>query len=270
METANKYIREYQSFSSFNTWVRCAMQYEWRYLKRVKIPPGVALVEGSTGHKALEFNYVQKVSSQVDLPVDDVLDVVSDEWESRKVEVEDWEGKKPGDLKDRLVKTVKKYQKSHAPEIQPVEVESRYDIVVEGVKMRLYMDLVDKSPKIRDTKFVEKTRSQNEVDADMQLTIYSYAKGLPFVSMDCVVKSDKNPRVNVIESRRGDRDFERLEHRIPLYTKSIQTGIFPPADISWWGCSKKWCGFWAICEGGGKRTGRKIFDIKNTTLKEML
>lgn len=91
-------MRDYQSFSSLNTYSTCGMRYYFRYCEGIKVPPSVAILQGDSVHVGLEVNDKQKIESLVDLPVDDVLDATSTQFEKKRVEVEDWEGQNKGTI----------------------------------------------------------------------------------------------------------------------------------------------------------------------------
>ena len=261
-------MREYESFSSLNTYRRCGMQYYFMYCEGIKAPPSVALIQGSSIHRGQEFNFKQKIESKTDLPLDDVLDCVSDEFEARKTEVEKWENTDPGKAKDETICVAEHVHTTHNPTIQPVEVEVEYLTECEGVQLKTIIDLIDIDGFIRDVKVVGRAKSQSDADNDMQLTIYSYVTGLKNVVFDCFIKaresemrfkngcltvhSKKKPRVVTLKSTRTEKDWQRLANIVPALLKGIKNEVFLPADPTWWGCSERFCGYWHICKYGGK------------------
>ena len=91
------------SHSQISMWLRCPRQWEYRYVAGLKIPPSGPLIVGSAYHSALEGNFIQKVSSMVDLPLSDCLDIFSDAWEERLSgeELIVWDQLGPGECKDQ-------------------------------------------------------------------------------------------------------------------------------------------------------------------------
>lgn len=253
-------VREFQSFSSLSTFLRCPMQYYFRYCEGIKAPPAVALLEGSAGHKGNEANYKQKIDTRKDLPVDDVLDAVSTEFDARAPEVEDWEGQKKGEVKDGIVKLMRLVHKVHYPTVQPVECEKEYVVEVQGSTLKVYRDLKDEAGYIRDSKFVKRARSQGDADKDLQLTIYSYCDRTDKVAFDCFVKGKTN-KVAVVESRRTNEDWTRLERMVPALLTAIESGSFYPCDPASWSHSPDYCGYWNICPYGGKNTNPVQIDL---------
>jgi len=256
----NMYERDFHSFTSMSTYIRCGLQYEFRYGQGIKTPPAVAVIEGSAGHKGQELNYKQKIESRIDLPIGDVLDAVSTTFDDRAGEVEDWEDQKPGDAKDEIINVMRVVHKEHFPIIQPVEVEEERFFDVGSQPFKVYRDLKDENGWVRDTKFTKRAKSQGDADNDLQLTVGSYLDKTEKVCFDCMVKS-KKPRVAVIPSHRGPEHWAKLESRVPKILDAISKGIFLPADPTSWACSKKFCGYWNICEQGAKYKATVIVDV---------
>jgi len=262
------YMRDYQSFSSLSTYMRCGIQYAMRYVEGIKTPPAVALITGSAGHKGVEVNMVQKIDTRVDLPLDEVLDATAGEFDVRAEEVEDWEGVKPGAEKDNIIGLMKVVHTKHFPKVQPAQVEQEYILDIQGQKMKAYIDLIDDRDVVRDNKFVKRAKSQGDTDKDMQLSLYSYATRKTDVAFDCMIKGKND--VKTVTSKRDIRDWERIETIIPALVKGIKAGIFLPAEPTHWCCSEKFCGYWNLCPQGGKRTNAVRVDMgANETINEM-
>ena len=60
--------------------LRCAHQFERRYLRGEIIPPGIAARRGSATHQAARINHDQKLHSQEDLPLGDLQDAARDHY----------------------------------------------------------------------------------------------------------------------------------------------------------------------------------------------
>ena len=73
--------KKHLSFTQINMFLRCARQYEFRYIKGLRRPPSGALILGKSWHKAVELNYSQKIQTEKDLPIEDVQDCFSDAFE---------------------------------------------------------------------------------------------------------------------------------------------------------------------------------------------
>ena len=67
--------------SMINTWLRCGVQFERRYLLGDIIPPGVAARRGSAGHKGADLNARNMIEHDGQImPLDSLQDAVRDEF----------------------------------------------------------------------------------------------------------------------------------------------------------------------------------------------
>ena len=55
------------SVSQIKMFLRCPLQYKYRYIDNLKIPPTGSLLLGSSVHSSLEGNYRQKIETKQDL-----------------------------------------------------------------------------------------------------------------------------------------------------------------------------------------------------------
>jgi hypothetical protein len=97
-------------------------------------------------------------------------------------------------------------------------------------------------------------------DTSLQLSIYALAAQVTegripdFVALDYLVETKKkdgsvsNRYYVPTLAKRTLEDVEVDLRRIENFAQVMKTGSFTPADPTWWGCSKKWCGFWERCE----------------------
>ena len=80
------------------------------------------------------------------------------------------------------------------------------------------------------------------------------------VAFDCFVKT-KTPKVVVVTSTRTEADWLRMKNYVDGLVEGIKEGIFLPADPASWACGEQYCGYWNMCECGGKKINSKIIDI---------
>lgn len=115
------------SFSQLNMLLRCGMQYEFRYIKGLKIAPSGSMIRGRSCHKSEESNFKQKIKTNFDLPTEQVKDIFSDEWERNKYQIqwseEELNGESPikveGKFKDTGIGLIEVYHKELAPLCYP-------------------------------------------------------------------------------------------------------------------------------------------------------
>ena len=97
-------------------------------------------------------------------------------------------------------------------------------------------------------------------DSSLQLSIYALAayvtEGIlpDVVALDYLIETKKkdgsvsNRYYVPTLAQRTLEDVEVDLNRIENFAQVMKSGSFTPADPTWWGCSKKWCGYWERCE----------------------
>lgn len=243
------------SHSQISMFLRCPRQWEFRYVKGLKMPPSGALILGSSYHKALEANFAQKVESEIDLGLEDVLDAFSDHWETRLEQEKDiqWEDLKPGVLKDQGISIVTLYHQQEAPQIQPVAVEIPYGKVIADTSFVGSVDLVERRGTVIDHKTSARAYNQDEVDKDIQATAEAFMVGRPINHEFHVAIKTKVPKIQKVASIRTIDDILWWLDLVRGVIAQMRSGIAPPNPTTW-ACSPKWCGFWSICRGGASKT----------------
>jgi hypothetical protein len=262
LEESTLYLpRGYLSVSQVGMYMRCGLQYKYRYVDDVIKPPGVALVEGSAMHKALEVGLIEKMQAGTVTPVDVMLDAWQDSWKQKKTEVEDWgdegEQKVAETVENRGHTLIKMYHGTHLPERHPTGVEKRFWTMMGDTRTPVlgYIDLVDvetvdqiPGPTVVDHKVVRAAKSQADTDSDMQLTVYAQAIGTPRVRFDSFCKT-KKPQIKTTRSMRTTQDYKWVAHVFDTVAQNISKGVFLPADPASWVCSRKFCGYYDSCRG---------------------
>jgi len=223
------------SATQMKMYLRCPLQFKYRYVDGLKIPPTSALTLGKSIHSALEANYKQKIGTKIDLSTEQVLDVFSDKWETEVKETTFEEGEKPGAVKDDGIKLVSTYHKQISPTIVPKFVEKDFELPFENVDYTLkgYIDLIDTKDVIIDHKTTKRSMSQEDVGSDLQLSCYALAyrsilgeqeKELRF---DVMVRT-KTPKIQQIVTTRTQEDINRFLKILGHISKAIKSGAFYP------------------------------------------
>ena len=258
---------------------RCGLQYQYRYVEGKLRPPGVAMVVGTATHRAVEENLENKIHHGELLSQEEVESLASDAfdatWLGDEPELSDLEkeaGKKAtkGVAKDKAVQLSSLHHSDIAPILTPETVEEKFRLELIGrpVDLAGTIDIVEKdgdSYVVRDTKTSGKTPSADTADRSTQLTMYALAvessrgKRPEKVTLDYLVKL-KKPKSVVLESTRGDEDYQMLMKLVDASSKVIEAGAFMPAPQDAWWCSNRWCGYWNICPYGarGKTSPNKL------------
>jgi hypothetical protein len=241
--------------------MRCGLQYKFRYVDDLIRPPGVALIEGSAMHKALEVGLKEKMDAGTVAPISVMLDAWHDSWKKKKKEVKDWgdggKDKTERTIEGRAHSLVRQYHTDHLPQRNPTGVEQRFWTMIGETRTPVlgYIDLVDvdvvneiSGPTVVDHKVVRAAKSQSDADSDMQLTVYAQATGTPRVRFDSFCKT-KIPKIKTIRSMRTTQDYKWAASIFDSVAQSVSKGVFMPADPTGWTCTRKFCGYYDSCRG---------------------
>lgn len=248
---------DHVSNSMHNLWCKCGVAFEFSYLKWIKLPGTAAMYRGGAMHVASEVNFKQKLKTKEDLPLNDLKDACRDSFvKSCKKgilipKVDRW--RKNDLLNTELNSSIKNtecYSKEIAPKIMPAIVEKKlsYDL---GLDLPLVgvLDVADVNHVITDLKSTEKKKPKGWEHKELQPSFYTplykaYTDIWPKFEYHIIKKGEDDVR----DSTRTETDCKQLLARIDIFIKSIQTGIFKPAEPGHWICSEKWCGYWPLCK----------------------
>lgn len=250
------------SISSIQTYMKCGVQWYFRYVEGLKIPPGVAMVKGRSFHKAEEENFRQKMESHQDLPVEEVKEVFSSTYDYEIQDARIREDEDIGVEKDSGLIALAEFHVKRAPQIVPVGVEESNAIEVGGHAFVSRIDLLDGDKAIRDLKLKSKTPPEDAAKVDMQLTGYdlTYRKtrgeAPSKLVLDCAI-STKVPKLVQREAPPRSLDvLEAFENHVSTVVDAIGKGVFLPAPSDSWVCTEKWCGYFDQCKFGRKRSAK--------------
>lgn len=247
---------EHLSFSSLNTWLLCPRSWRLHYLEEVRPPVSPALVFGSAFHETVEAHIAKKD----EMPL-------ATRWckcwaEQLEQEVA-WD--KPTEFYEDLgvamlssptivesIESIEPFFTGENPTI-----ESRVELQVPGVEVPIigFVDLIEADGIPCDIKTAARAWNQGKADGDLQPTVYLAALNQQgYTSPDwrfryrIFTKNMKNPKAQVLETRRTAKDLFWMFTMVQEIWAAIQAGSFPPNNTSF-KCSPKWCQFWDICRG---------------------
>lgn len=129
---------------------RCLEQYRRRYVLGEKEPPAVNMLWGSADHEAMEESFRHHLGTGRHLAVDDVKVAFAASLDKRvdkegglgeilfdTVLTGDDRKKAIADVKDKGVELVGAYREQAAPNLEPIAVEERFAISIDGVPLEL-------------------------------------------------------------------------------------------------------------------------------------
>lgn len=264
-------------------YLRCGKQWEYRYVRGIISPPSAALTVGSSFHRALKHNFTQKITSGIDLPKEELLDVYSADFEQRAVETE-WGGDDKGEQKDMGAKLVELHREKLAPTIQPEKVEEKFTLETDkGFDLGGTIDLIEKDGTVVDSKTSGKRYEEDSIARKIQPALYDFAyealtgKKAAGFRYDVVLKLKTKAETQQIRSEVTPEDRSWMINTVNNVHKAMEAGVAMPAPEApgvWW-CSEKFCGYWNMCKGKNRRpkveeVNRKldgIFPVKRRTDK---
>lgn len=281
--------RGYLSVSQVNNVISCAHAWELQYVDGKPPKRSARPFQGVQVHRAVEQVLQQRIDTGVLPPLDVALDIFSDEFDSSKKMVDDWDGEDPDFVKKIGLECTKAYHEEAADAATPVEVEKKFHTVVTAKdgKFRLpilgridsiqvqthseqeYQDIrekiaaagddptaalaqITKPLRIHDLKVVTDKWNLNDLENDLQFAIYAGVTHTPDVQVDQVVKGRaKVPRPRY-EQLVATISNKQIKHSIEVaagVAKTIALGHFPMTAPDSWKCSERWCSMWRFCRG---------------------
>ncbi len=256
---------DHLSVSSVNLFLRCPEKWRRRYIdQEYEGPVSSNMILGSAVGAAEGHADQQVIDDGYRPSVDQVVDLFADEFEDRTGREEiDWGERKPGEVKDTGVGAVKAYEKDIAPTFEPVSVERRFTLQLEGVEWGFigYFDVEDADGRVRDRKVRGRKLASAEADTDIQPTGFLLARraegnrasGFVF---DTMVKT-KTPYAEPVPTDRTDAQLDAFTHRLYGIAAEIhwrlENDVWAGAAPGAWWCSNSMCGYWDRCQFGGLR-----------------
>jgi len=259
MERLDSKGRTYFSASSLDTFARCPVQYELRYIDEIKKPSSLKMEFGTAMHGALQYNnehMIQFNNTPADL--EEVLEAFRILWKEGQVICERTEEDESPEVYEKDgIDMLTKYMKEVAKNTFPQKTEVKFDLMLDDdLHIAGFIDKIDNDV-IVDYKCGSKSFSQEEVDLNTQLTMYSAAyrkqegkieEGVAVEQLyrsTAKTKREERHSIKTHLSRRLAEDIERLKYRMRKAKKLILNGIFMPAD-NYMVCS--WCSFREECK----------------------
>jgi len=252
----NTFLAEVLSPSQISLFLNCPAKWMFRYLLDLKDPGTAATSLGKAFHETIAHNFRQKRETTRDLPLAECVEFFGNVLGRELEEVKLQKDESPMELLELGTTMVAKYLGEAAPLIQPAAVESRVAGIIGGVRVSGYVDLLDAEGRLIDSKSAIKPIKGIAHYHRLQLT--SYAMITPAATGACRLDTvTKGKTVTLVQKSFcvSEKDRQYAEIVYPMVQDSIREGIFLPRRGSPL-CSKRYCGFWRICEkefGGSVR-----------------
>jgi len=245
------------SHSKLSTFEQCPLKFKFRYIEKIK-PDIENTIEGFLGtkvHEALEWVYSEILKDKArEFTLDEVIKYYAISWNqdyTNEIKIVKQE-LTAEDYFNRGIKFLIDYYTTHSPfKDSTIDIEKRIYLDLEdGNKIIGFIDRLVHNKEtnifeIHDYKTSGFLKSQEELDKDRQLALYSIAIKELFEEAEEVHLVwhflDFNKK---IVSKRTDEQLEQLKQEILQLIKKIEsTTEFPPCPSNL--CS--WCEFQSHC-----------------------
>jgi hypothetical protein len=257
--------------SGLETLSMCGERFRRRYVEQEWAPPSVRMAIGT----AVDRSITEDLQSQIEqgrlLPVEQVQDIARDaldrEWErgvsTTQEDLSEGLSHSKDSAVDMSVNLAAFHRNEVAGQIEPVAVQWHWVLDIEGLPIQLAgtVDIKERRG-VRDTKTSSKAPQKDLADKSLQLTTYALAlRMIPpeegglgtmpeQVALDYVIQTPKRREAKhyPLVSIRTEADLSHLLERVAQAHRMIQAGLFMPAPIVAWWCSKTFCEFHSTCK----------------------
>lgn len=169
------------------------------------------------------------------------------------------------EAEDKVSRLTYTYHEAYGKTSKPFEVEMPFTLNIEGIYTPIvgFMDLIEgpfrmhddkEAYIIIDTKTATKSPPEDDIDEDLQLSIYDMAFRQIFnkkpyrLKKRWVVDTTEVKVIEQVAEARSPEQLDRVINRIKVTEQCIQKQMFLPAPQGCWWCSKKWCNYWDDCK----------------------
>ena len=244
----------------------CGEAFRRKYIEGERSWYGTAAAIGIATHKSAEEDLNNKLSFCNLLPDESIADYAADSfeliWDTEDIELTKEEKEDRFGVhdraKDQVIQLAELHHKDLAPTIDPLQIEERLELQVEGVPLTLvgYADVIETDNTIRDLKTRGKTPKATDAQDDIGLQFYSLIQDVKGyrpkeLALDVLVKTKQPKRVTVTSP--AQKDHDATLGRIERAAQIIQSGAYMPAEPTHWKCSEKFCEFFDDCRWGRRR-----------------
>ena len=278
----------YFSYSSLRAYSVCHKYYYWMYLSGLKFERfAPKMILGSALHSAFELLVEGKKQNKVvtlaeaHTTMSDYLDTNVKDYEAQMAQaLADGNELPPIEWGDRISSQAEYarlgrdmltlFFNTSLKTVDPIEVEKLfiYNFPFKNLPGTMpftgFIDLIETymgEPMITDHK-TGRERSQEEVDVNDQLTLYSFAEKTPAVSFESYSIGStggktparaRPPKILKIVGRRTIQDYERTHEDFESLLLSIKAGNFArTGKENPMVCGPKQCQYYSVCLGRNK------------------
>ncbi|MFZ5845360.1 MAG: ATP-dependent helicase [Patescibacteria group bacterium] len=247
-EISTRAALDYLSYSQLETFSTCPLQYKYRYVLRIPVPPSAALTFGDTIHRTLRAFY-ELVKAGEKPSRDKLIELYEVNWSSLGFGDKRYEEKMKKQGRELLLGF---YEKGYDPQQVPTDLEQPFKIkITPTLKLAGKIDRVDTFPdgkiEIIDYKTGQALKKR-DATRDLQLTVYALAATDPgiyhkppekvIVSFYFLEGQEK------ISATRESQQLEEAKQEIAQKAEEVARSDFQPTP----GKHCDFCEFRLICE----------------------
>jgi DNA helicase-2/ATP-dependent DNA helicase PcrA len=250
-EIEGKLVRQlitYLSYSQIDTFITCPLQYKYRYILKIPVPPTAAGSFGTSIHGTLQKFY-EEVRRGKEPTKDDLVSILEKTWLPVGYSSRQYEEK----MKKRGEEMLKAfYEKFYDPNVVPKSLEQLFKIkLTKTLKIGGKIDRVDEmfSGKLEIIDYkTGKRPKEKEIEENLQMTVYALAatdKGLYNKKPEEVTLSFYFLGTQEkISSTRTGKQLNEARKKLIEKAEEIARSSFKPKVGPW--CD--FCDFKLICE----------------------
>lgn len=240
---------DHLSASSVGMYLRCGVQWEFRYVRGLKVPPGGALVRGKALDEAANLHYREKARGH-GLKEPDFVEAAVQAHGSIVENEETALDMTEGQSRDVVAKASRGYYQGAARLLTPrsrEDVQRKFVTTLDGCEVVGFVDLITDADQVVDTKLKGRLPDQAALDRDLQLGTYAWLTGLSRLALAIAQPSG---RTTIVWTERDAEDIRRVQRLYSRVWAGVGAGIAVPAQPDSWACTPAWCGYWSRCEFG--------------------
>lgn len=252
------------SYSQISALLRCARAYQYHYLEKIPTALPARMLLGRCYHHMVAVAASRKVLFNEIISPEEIADTFTTQWNremagklvydelgEEKVEatIIEFGDDDPEELRKTITTLAQMYVSNVLPKLKIEAIEKRLTGNVDGIPLVGYADLIlAPGTTIIDHKTGRRKSSQDEADKDIQFSMYALLLGKPITGQFHMALDQKEPKLEIVETKRTKEDIERARELVRDSWSIIQNGAFPRNE-TWWGCGEG-CGYWMTCKKG--------------------
>jgi len=232
------------SYSALDTFKTCQLKYKFQEIDKIKVPKSKEAVFGTIIHSTLKFLHTPR---PVPPTIEEILEYYNNLWNSNVYESKDEEVA----VLNGGVKILEEYYKNNNPKnFNIIDLETRFNLeITDEVTIAGIIDRIDRLEdgtfEIIDYKTSKNLPAQNDVDNNLQLSIYYLA------ILDRWPKLEKPIKLSLyflkhgvkLSTTRTPKQISQTKLHILDLVKEIGKGNFQPTPSAL--CD--WCGYQEYC-----------------------